>query len=67
MTPEEMLETLNEYGDESGSDFNDGDLNGWFGWGVEDGTLTVTYEPSEGDGPGPAQTAKWKLVAVSEL
>lgn len=65
MTPDEMLANLDMQGGDAGSDFNDGDLMGWFGWRVHDGVLTVTYEPSEGDGPGPEQSASWRLVPVT--
>jgi hypothetical protein len=66
MQPQDMLGTLNEYGEEAGSDFNDGDdVMGWFSWSVtgEGRTrqLTITYTPGAG---GAKQTATWVLVPV---
>lgn len=66
MTPDQMIENLHQYGQDAGSDFNDGDLMGWFAWTVQDGVLTVTYEPATEDGdPGPKQTGSWRLVHLS--
>ncbi len=64
MTPDDMLVQLDEHGGYAGSDFNHGDLNGWFGWTVRDDVLTVSFEPSEGDGPGPKESASWRLVPI---
>lgn len=66
MTPGEMLSNLDMEGGDAGSDFNDGDLMGWFGWRVTDGVLTVTYEPEDDGGPGPKSSASWRLVPVEE-
>lgn len=67
MTPDEMLAQLNEQGGDAGSDFNDGDLNGWFGWSVEDGILTVQFEPATPDGdPGAMKSESWRLVKVED-
>jgi hypothetical protein len=67
LTPDAMLRQLDEHGMDAGSDLNDGDLMGWFGWRVKDDVLAVTYEPSEGDGPGPKQTASWRLIPVEDV
>ena len=64
MTPQEMLEHLTDAGENSGSDIHDG-LDGWFGWHVEAGVLTVTWESADaaGDDSGDA-VASWRLVPI---
>lgn len=63
MTSEEMLETLNDYGGDAASDFNDESM-GWFGWFISDGYLTVTFRQ---DGSESAVLATWQLVPVMEI
>lgn len=60
MTSQKMLEHLNDAGDDSGSDFHDG-LDGWFGWNVKDGVLTITF-----DHHNINDTASWRLVPIGE-
>ena len=66
MTPEEMLKELSEHGQGAFADYNDG-LDGWFGWGIKDSTLTVTWQATDSDGRGvaPAQM-QWALTEKDE-
>jgi hypothetical protein len=67
MTPDEMLAYLSLTGGDAASDFNDSDdVNGWFGWTVDGGILTVTYEASLPDGDiGPRVTSRWRLIPLA--
>ena len=48
MERDTMLLILNKQGGEAAADFNDGEsVNGWFGWTVLDGELTITFQPCD--------------------
>lgn len=68
MTPQQMINQLHTHGGDAASDYNDGELQGWFGWSInDDDVLTVNYEPSNEDGdPGELETASWRLVPVDQ-
>lgn len=67
MTPEEMLDQLNEAGSDAFADYND-EVDGWFGWDIVETsnaasrdvircTLTITFKQ---DGQ-PDVTHSWLL------
>lgn len=58
-----MLQVLNAYGEDAGSDFNDGEeVMGYFGWSIDDDrVLTVTYR-GEDDPADTAFVGRWRLV-----
>lgn len=64
MTPKQLLEQLTEAGDDAKSDIH-ADLDGWFGWHVEDNVLTITFESADayGDDSGDIE-ASWRLVPI---
>jgi len=55
-----MLQTLNEYGEDVASDYNDAEeVMGWFGWSIDDDhILTVTFR----DDNDNEDKVRWKLV-----
>lgn len=73
MTPEEMLNALNDEGDNAGADYNDG-LNGWFGWDVVETrnavsgahichTLNITFTAEDGK---TTVTRSWTLQSADQ-
>jgi hypothetical protein len=68
MTPEQMLDTLNDESDNAEADYNDG-INGWFGWKVttvrnsasqkiKRHQLTITYTDRDDN----TTTHTWQLL-----
>jgi hypothetical protein len=65
MTPDEMLAQLHIRGCWAGADYDDrDDVDGWFGWGIHDGVLTVTHKPREDSGPSTTAASSWRLVPL---
>lgn len=63
MTPEQMLEQLNRQGGDASADYNDSeDVEGYFGWKVEDGVITVHHVAA--DNLSHTDTHAWRLVPV---
>lgn len=63
-----MISMLDEYGADASSDYNDSEfVDGWFGWRVEGGRLTVTFTPSldNGDAGVPVSRVR-QLVPVMD-
>lgn len=63
MSPDDILQALNEHGQDAYSDYNDGEtIMGYFGWAVETTSrlLIITYEPDEGE----RQVIAFKLTEV---
>lgn len=62
-----FLSVLSEHGNDAGSDYNDGDLDGWFGWHVEGDILTVVYTPTLENGEiGEDEVKRYELREISE-
>ncbi|MGD9991106.1 hypothetical protein [Pseudonocardia sp.] len=71
LTPARMLDVLHEHGQDADSDFNDAvEVQGWFGWSVRDGVLTVTHmidpEEAETGDVRPRGVARWRLVPIDD-
>ena len=66
MERDTMLLILNKQGGEAAADFNDGEsVNGWFGWTVLDGELTITFQPCDDDGNAGIPVAhRWHHIPV---
>jgi len=64
-----MLQTINEYGEDAASDYNDSDeVMGWFGWSIDDSagpgqyTLTITFKSDDAE----TDSAQWRLVPMED-
>ena len=66
MTPEQMLEELDARGMDAFGDYDD-ENDGWFGWSVKDGLLTITWQPTDDNGCGLAPVqAQWTVSSKDE-
>jgi hypothetical protein len=64
MTIDDILQTLNEHGQDAASDYNDGEnVMGYFGWSVETSAriLVITFEPDDGE----RQVVAFQLTEVT--
>jgi hypothetical protein len=76
MDAEQMLATLDEHGQEAGSDYSDSDeFPGWFAWELTRAAsaqpiLTITYTGDDYDDDGhnarPPVTRRWVLTEIEE-